>query len=360
MTQDGRRKPAVTGRTRAPSMADVAALAGVSAQTVSRVANNRTNVDDTTRERVLNAMRMTGYRPNTAARALATGRFRTIGVISFDLQAHGNARTLESIVSAVQHSDYSVSIVTVQNQTEQAVREAFERLTTQAVDGIILNEAQILDTPALRLPPGLPVVVNDGDGTHRYAAVHTDQAEGARLAVRHLLDLGHRTVWHLAGPQDSYPARGRASAWHQILKEADCPVPPALYGDWTADSGYRVGREIAHRPDIGAVFVANDQMALGLIRALHEAGRRVPDDVSVVGFDNIAESAHFLPPLTTIHQDFEEIGRHAVAMLLDQIQAGRPPQVAVTSVAPRLIVRDSTAPPNNSSSQQGRCTTLHT
>ncbi|MFH8474881.1 LacI family DNA-binding transcriptional regulator [Streptomyces sp. NPDC018000] len=340
-------------------MADVAALAGVSAQTVSRVANNRTNVDDATRERVLNAMRMVGYRPNTAARALATGRFRTIGVISFDLQAHGNARTLESIVSAVQHTDYSVNVVTVQNQTEQAVREAFERLTMQAVDGIILNEAQILDTPALRLPTGLPVVVNDGDGTHRFATVHTDQAEGARLAVGHLLGLGHRTVWHLAGPQDSYPARGRAEAWHHTLKDAGCPVPPALYGDWTADSGYRVGREVAHRSDIGAVFVANDQMALGLMCALHEAGRRVPDDVSVVGFDNIAESAHFLPPLTTVHQDFEEIGRHAVALLLDQIHAGRPHRLAVTSVAPRLVVRDSTAPPANTGRTDGISAVRH-
>ncbi|MFI8435243.1 LacI family DNA-binding transcriptional regulator [Streptomyces sp. NPDC079020] len=341
-------------------MADVAAVAGVSAQTVSRVANNRTNVEATTRERVLNAMRMVGYRPNTAARALVTGQFRAIGVISFDLRAHGNARTLESIVSAVQRIDYSVSVITVQNQTEQAVREAFERLTMQAVDGIILNEAQILDTPALRLPTGLPVVVNDGDGTHRYAAVHTDQAEGARLAVRHLLDLGHRTVWHLAGPQDSYPARGRAEAWHHILKDAGRPVPPALYGDWSADSGYRVGREIAHRPDISAVFVANDQMALGLVRALHEAGRRVPDDVSVVGFDNIAESAHFLPPLTTVHQDFEEIGRHAVALLLDQIRSGRPPQVSVTSVAPRLIVRDSTAPPADPGRTDGNPAARHT
>lgn len=345
MAQDGRRKPAAAGRTRAPSMADVAALAGVSAQTVSRVANHRTNVDEATRERVVNAMRMLGYRPNTAARALATGRFRTIGVISFDLQAYGNARTLESIVSAVQDTDYSVNIVTIKDQTEQAVREAFERLTTQAVDGIILNEAQILDTPALRLPSGLPVVVNDGDGTHRHAAVHTDQAEGARLAVRHLLDLGHRTVHHLAGPQDSHPARGRAEAWHRTLKDAGCPVPPVVYGDWTAESGYRAGRELAARPDVGAVFAGNDQMALGLIRALHDAGREVPGDVSVVGFDNVAESGYFLPPLTTVHQDFEEIGRQAVALLLDQIHTGRPPEAAVTSVAPRLVVRDSTAPP---------------
>lgn len=353
MAQDGRRRSAAASRTRAPSMADVAALAGVSAQTVSRVANNRSNVDEATRERVLNAMRMVGYRPNTAARALATGTFRTIGVISFDLKAYGNARTLESIVAAVQDTDYSVNIVTVREQTAHAVREAFERLSTQAVDGVILNEAQILDTPALRLPSGLPIVINDGDGTHRYAAVQTDQAEGARLAVGHLLDLGHRTVWHLAGPQDSHPARGRAEAWHGMLKEHGLPVPPVVYGDWSAESGYLIGRELARRPEVRAVFAANDQMALGLVRALHEAGRRVPRDVSVVGFDNVAESAHFLPPLTTVHQDFEEIGRQCVAMLLDQIQTGRVPDVALTSVAPRLVVRESTAPPTDIPAPRG-------
>ncbi|WP_425527929.1 LacI family DNA-binding transcriptional regulator [Yinghuangia seranimata] len=331
-------------------MADVAALAGVSGQTVSRVANNRSNVDEATRERVLSAMKMLGYRPNTAARALATGRFRMIGVVTFDLRAHGNARVLESVVSAVQDTDYSVSVVAVRSHSEQAVREAFDRLSTQAVDGIIVNEPQMLDTAALRLRSDLPIVVVDRDDRHRYPAVGSDDAEGVRAAVTHLLDLGHHTVAHLAGPQDSYPARRRAEAWHRTLKDAGRLTPPVDYGDWSAESGYLIGRQIAERPDVTAVFAANDQMALGLLRALHEAGRPVPDDVSVVGFDNLAESAYFLPPLTTVNQDFEEIGRQSVALLLDQMESApaegtAPRGAAAVSVAPRLVVRGSTAPP---------------
>ncbi|MCM2419318.1 MULTISPECIES: LacI family DNA-binding transcriptional regulator [unclassified Streptomyces] len=326
-------------------MADVAAMAGVSSQTVSRVANSRSNVDEATRERVLSAMRMLGYRPNTAARALATGRFRMLGVISFGLNAYGNARTLEAIVAAAQDADYSVNVVSVRAQTESAVRAAFERLTLQAVDGIILNEAQILDTPTLRLPSGLPVVVVDGEEGRRQPGVDTNQAEGARLATRHLLDLGHRSVWHLAGPQDSFAARRRAEAWHGTLKAAGAATPPVLYGDWSADSGYAAGRELAAKPEVTAVFAANDQMALGVVRALSEAGRKVPDEVSIVGFDDLAEASCFLPPLTTVHQDFEEVGRQCVSRLLDQIHTGEAGTGGVSSVAPRLVIRASTAGP---------------
>ncbi|WP_406290885.1 LacI family DNA-binding transcriptional regulator [Embleya sp. NBC_00896] len=326
-------------------MADVAEMAGVSSQTVSRVANNRSNVDEATRDRVLSAMRMLGYRPNTAARALATGKFRMLGVISFGLNAYGNARTLEAIVAAAQDADYSVNVVSVRAQTESAVRDAFDRLTMQAVDGIILIEAQILDTPALRLPSGLPVVVVDGEETRRHPGVDTNQAEGARLATTHLLDLGHRTVWHVSGPQDSYAARRRAESWHRTLKAAGAPVPPLLYGDWTAASGYTAGRALAADPEVTAVFAGNDQMALGLVRALHEAGRDVPGDVSVVGFDDLAESAWFLPSLTTIHQDFEEVGRQCVALLFDQFRTGHAGILGATTIEPTLILRDSTAVP---------------
>ncbi|GAA0674517.1 LacI family DNA-binding transcriptional regulator [Kitasatospora atroaurantiaca] len=337
---------AVPGRNRPPSQADVAALAGVSAQTVSRVANNRTNVDEETRERVLSAMRMLGYQRNTAARALATGQFHMLGVISFDLSAHGNARTLQAISRAAQSAGYSVNVAGVQTQTEGAVQQAFSQLTSQAVDGIVLIEAQILDRPGLQLPSGVPVVVADGDPDQRFPSVDNNQAAGARAATEHLLSLGHHTVWHLAGPQDSYSARRRAAAWHSTLKEAGAPVPPLLFGDWSAESGYAIGKELAARREVTAVFAANDHMALGLIRALHEAGRGVPDEVSVVGFDDVAESAFFLPPLTTVHQDFEEVGRQCVTLLLDQITTGRNAAGTVTTVPPRLVERASTARPH--------------
>lgn len=344
MAEGGKRKLAVGARKRPPSMADVAAIAGVSAQTVSRVVNGSTQVGAETAERVLKAMKMIGYRPNSAARALATGHNKMIGIITFDLKAYGNARALEAIVTSAQDEHYSVNVVTVKSSTKSAITDAFIQLARQNADGVIVNQAQLLDS-RLALPPGVPVVVVDGEIEHRYQGIQTDHAAGAEMAVRHLLDLGHRTVWHLAGPSDSFPARRRAEAWLKTLSAAGRPVPPVAYGDWSAASGYHAGREIAERPEVTAVFAANDQMALGLIRALHVAGRRVPDDVSVVGFDNIPESGYFQPPLTTIDQDFTRIGSESVRLLLQQLTAGEPVEHVVASVEPCLVLRDSTAPP---------------
>jgi DNA-binding LacI/PurR family transcriptional regulator len=291
-------------------------------------------------------MRMINYQPNSAARALATGRNKMIGIISFDLKTYGNARALQAIVARAQSHDYSVNVVTVKHSNEGDIANAFQRLRRQNVDGIIVNQAQVLDS-FLSLPAGVPVVVVDGDVEHRYRGVQTDHGVGAAIAVRHLLDLGHETVWHLAGPNLSIPARRRAEAWLAALNEAGRPVPQVLYGDWTAESGYEVGREMARIPEMTAVFAANDQMALGLMRALHEAGRPVPGDVSIVGFDNIPESGYFLPPLTTIDQDFEAIGRESVELLLAQLAGTETPaESGVTTITPRIVVRASTTRPD--------------
>jgi len=334
--------PAV--RRRPPSQADVAALAGVSAQTVSRVANDLSNVDEQTRERVLSAMQVLGYQRNSAARALALGRFHMIGVITFDLSAHGNARTLAAIARAAQAAGYSVNVASATEQTENAVQEAFSKLTGQAVDGVVVIEAQILDRRGLRLAQGVPLVVADGspDG---FTSVDNDQALGAAAATQHLLDLGHRTVWHVAGPQDSFSARRRATAWLATMKAAGAPVPPLQLGDWTAASGYRIGRELAVRDDVTAIFAGNDHMALGLMLALREAGIDIPGQVSVVGFDDLPESAYFMPALSTVHQDFEEIGRQCVSLLLAQIEATGETSRQIVSVPPELVVRASSAPP---------------
>ncbi|PZT70129.1 LacI family transcriptional regulator [Streptomyces sp. SW4] len=325
-------------------MADVAAKAGVSSQTVSRVANDRANVDAATRAKVLAAMEALGYRPNAAARALVTGRFGALGVVGFGLDAHGTARTLAAIADAARTAGYSVNFMGVRAQTEAAVRQAFRHLTVQSVDGIVLVESQTLDTPSLRLPPDVPVVVADGDTEHPYARVDVDQAGGARSVVGHLLELGHRTVHHVGGPRDSFAARRRAQAWERTLAAAGAPVPAVLYGDWTARSGYVAGRALARMPEVTAVFAANDQMALGVLRALHEAGRAVPDEVSVAGFDDIPEAPFLQPPLTTVHQDFDLVGRQCVTLLLEQIERGGngPDRLAVEPV---LVVRSSTAPP---------------
>ncbi|UUU32410.1 LacI family DNA-binding transcriptional regulator [Streptomyces sp. CA-210063] len=338
-------------------MGDVARLAGVSAQTVSRVSNGFAGVTEDTRRQVLAAMRELGYRPNSAARALRRGEFRTLGVITFSLSTLGNIRTLDAIATSAAREGYAVTLLPVAVPTQDEVNGAFSRLGELAVDAVIvIMEVHLLDAATVSLPPGVQVVVADSDAGDRYTVVDTDQTGGARDAVRHLLELGHRTVWHLAGPEDSFAAQRRANAWRATLDEAggggsgSLEAPPLVRGDWSAESGYRAGLLIAEQPDCTAVFVANDQMALGLLRALNERGRRVPEDVSVVGFDDIPEAASFLPPLTTVHQDFAEVGRLCVEGVLSKMREGGEEREAgqehgTTLVPTRLVLRRSTAPP---------------
>ncbi|AXE76302.1 LacI family DNA-binding transcriptional regulator [Streptomyces atratus] len=324
-------------------MADVARVAGVSSQTVSRVSNGFPGVNEETRQRVLAAMKELGYRPNSAARALKRGDFRTIGVITFTLSTTGNVRTLEAIATSAAQEGYSVTLLPVAVPTQDEVRGAFSRLGELAVDAVIvIMEVHLLDSASLSLPPHVKIVVADSDAGDRYAVVDTDQAGGTRDAVLHLLDLGHRTVWHLAGPETSYAAQRRTDAWRRTLEEAGRMPPPLVRGDWSAESGYRAGLHLAEQADCTAVFAANDQMALGLLRALHERGRKVPQDVSVIGFDDIPESGSFLPPLTTVHQDFAEVGRRCVESALRQVRQGEAER-GTTLVPTRLVVRDSTA-----------------
>lgn len=326
-------------------MADVARLAGVSSQTVSRVSNGSPTVLPETRERVHTAMQQLGYRPNSAARALKRGEFRTLGVIVFTLATTGNVRTLEAIAASAAREGYAITLLPVAAPTQNAVAGAFTRMDELAVDAVIvIMEVHLLDSANISLPPGRPVVVADSDAGERYGVVDTHQAGGAREAVRHLLGLGHRTVWHLAGPAESYAAERRARAWRDTLRQEGRPIPELLRGDWSAESGYQLGLRWAADPECTAVFAANDQMALGLLRALHERGRAVPEQVSVVGFDDIPEAASFQPPLTTIRQDFDEVGRQLVAGALRQLRH-ETDERGTTLVPTRLVCRRSTAPP---------------
>jgi DNA-binding LacI/PurR family transcriptional regulator len=173
--------------------------------------------------------------------------------------------------------------------------------------------------------------------------VAIDQREGAKAATRHLLELGHPTVFHIAGPTDWREADQRLEAWRDTLIEAGVPVSDPMPGDWSPGAGYQLGREVARESDVTAIFVANDQMALGVLRALNEAGRRVPQDVSVVGFDDIPEAAFFTPPLTTVRQDFLKMGERGLAALLSAIEGDSSERREL--ISPELIVRESTAPP---------------
>jgi DNA-binding LacI/PurR family transcriptional regulator len=325
-------------------MADVARLAGVSHQTVSRVINDSDPVRPETRTRVREAMRLLDYRPNALARALVTGRTRTLGVVSFDTTLFGPASTLFGIEQAAHDAGYGVSVVSMRSPTRASVLSAVDRLRGHAVDGILVIAPQsgavhsILETPA-----DIPVVSVEAGPDDGVPVVEVDQFAGAQLATRHLLELGHRTVWHIAGPADFLEAQERIDGWRVTLEEAGAPVPSVLTGDWFAQSGYELGRLLLLDPEVTAVFAANDPMALGLLRILHETGRRVPDDVSVVGFDDVPEASYYTPPLTTVKQDFMQVGRKSFALLLDEIERGHRSSTRIR-VAPELVVRQSTAP----------------
>ena len=314
------------------SMADVAAAAGVSAQTVSRVANGSPRVDPATRARVEAAMSDLGYRMHRAARALRTGQTSTIGLVVSTLASVGNSRMLQAISEAAVARDYALAVVTVR---ERGIRDAFARLRAQGVDGaVVLNEATELvrDTDP---PADLHLVVVDSPPDERFSIVQTDHAGGARLATEHLLALGHPTVHHIAGPARSFAAAERERGWRAALSDAGVAAPEPVRGDWTSASGHSA---VAALPGATAVFVANDQMALGALRAFADAGRRVPDDVAVVGFDDIVDAAEYRPPLTTVRQGFDALGRDAVTALIAAIEGGVP--VAQT-VPATLVVRAS-------------------
>jgi DNA-binding LacI/PurR family transcriptional regulator len=337
--------PGTRAGTPRPSMADVARLAGVSSQTVSRVSNGQANVDEATRARVVEAMQTLGYRPNGAARALKSGRFHTIGVIMTTLQTLGNIRTLDAIATEAAHADNSVLLMPISDPTLRGVSGAYRRLSAQAVDGaVIILEARFLDQAEFALPPGIPVVVIDSGAGPGYTVVDTDQALGARQATEHLLSLGHRQVWHIAGPETSFSAAHRAESWGRTLQAAGIAPPPLSRGNWTAESGYRHGLTLGRRPDVTAIFAANDEMALGAMRALHELGRDVPADVSIVGFDDMDVAASFWPPLTTIRQDFVAVGSLSIRKLLAKVSD--PATSNDTTIVPtELVIRASTALP---------------
>ena len=334
---DGGRRTAV--------MADVAKLAGVSHQTVSRVINDSTQVRPETKQRVLAAMRQLDYRPNPAARALVTGRSGTLGVVSFDTTLYGPASTLFAIEQAAHAAGYFITIVSLLVLDRTSVLGAVDRLRVQGVDGILVITPQEGAADALvNLPAGVPLVAVEAGRPNSVPLVAVDQFAGAVSATRLLLDLGHRTVSHLAGPRDFLEAQQRLDGWRATLEAAGAEVPPVLVGDWSPRSGYRIGQQLAEDPDVTAVFVANDQMALGVLRAMHERGREIPGELSVVGFDDIPEAQYFTPPLTTVRQDFSEMGRSSLRLLLELMQdTGQPPQRL--TIAPELVVRRSTAPP---------------
>ena len=316
----------------------------MSHQTVSRVINDHPSVSEDTRKRVETAIVQLGYRRNTAARALVTRRTSAIGVVSVHTSQYGPAHTIFGIEEAARQAGYFVNVASLREINRAAMRAALDHLTDASVDGIVVIapvQAAVEAVNGQRLDVPL-VMVETSDRTDDLSVV-VDQVAGARMATRHLLDLGHETVFHLRGPETWVEADARARGWLAELAAARVPVPEVLTGDWSPASGYAVGRQLAERDDVTAVFAANDQMSLGLMRALHEAGRSVPGDISLVGFDDIPEAEYFHVPLTTVRQDFTEVGHRCMERLLALIEGGSAPMRA--AIAPELIVRASSGPP---------------
>ena len=326
-----------------PGITDVARSAGVSHQTVSRVLNGSPAVLEETRARVLEAIAALGYRPNAAAGALASRRSGVIGVLAMESTLYGPANTLYAVESAARTAGYFVSVAVVEASSSDGVAVALDRLTLQGVEGVIaivplVGNAEVLAA----LECDVPVVLTQGDddGTGR-RTVAVDQIRGAELVTEHLLAQGASTVWHIAGPDGWWEAGRRIEGWRRTLDAHGCDIPAPVHGDWSPESGYRLGSQIAKQREVNAVFVANDHMALGLLRALHEHGVRVPEDILVAGFDDIPEAAYFTPPLTTVRQDFLGVGHHAIELLLDEIRGASNP-VSKVVVAPTLVCRQST------------------
>lgn len=325
-----------SSRTRAPNMRDVARLAGVSYQTVSRVINNSHALRPETRDRVVAAMEELRYRPNRAARALKTSRSRTIGVLASIRATYGPALTIQAIEAAAIKEGFYVNTAHVTETDEQSIASAIDWLTDQDVEGLVIIAPQqrVFETLAgmEELPP--MVTLRSGlDGDPH--ALWVDQAAGARAATAHLAELGHLYIRHLAGPRDWIEADARMQGYLLELSDRDLPTLPPIQGDWTAEFGYWAGRQLMTSNDATAFFCSNDEMALGVLHAAHSLHIRVPQDVSVVGFDDIPAAQHFWPPLTTVRQDFAELGRRCVQMLLN----GR--DDTTVDIEPRLITRES-------------------
>ena len=328
-----------------PTMFDVARRAGVSHQTVSRVLNDLSGVAASTKLRVEQAIADLNYTPSPAARAMAKRRSGSIGLIQAGRPDYGPSSAALGFNEAARDAGYTVSQASMRTLDADTLTRAVHRLALQRVEVIVLISGEREGVEVLHgIDAGVPVVAVASEvepGLHR---VSLDQYTGARLATEHLIGLGHREVRHVAGPADSMDAAERRRGFVDVMREHGLDPREPIVGDWLAASGHAAGERLLDDPTVTGVFVANDHMSLGLLAAFRRAERRVPEDVSVIGFDDIPEAAYFAPALTTMRQDFDGLGRDIMATVLDVLQ-DEPSAPDRTARVPELIVRESTAAP---------------
>ncbi len=322
---------------RAPSIRDVARVAGVSHQTVSRVLNDHPNILPATRAKVVAAMAELQYRPSAAARALSNKRTKTIGVLAAGRAHYGPSLSILAIEEAARERGFSVTSSSVARADERSLRAAVVNLIDQDIEALVVIAPQqrVFDTVA-SLAPSIPCITLRAADTGDASALRGDEIAGARLAIRHLLLLGHSEIGHISGPPDWVEAEGRMQGCVEELAAHGLELRTSARGDWTADSGYEVGHRLLKNRDVTAYFCSSDAIAIGLMHAARDLHLDVPGDISIVGYDDVPEAAHVWPPLTTVRQDFAEMGRRCIAVLLGSEQS-------VERVVPRLVIRASTA-----------------
>jgi DNA-binding LacI/PurR family transcriptional regulator len=328
------------GPKRSANIFDVARLAGVSHQTVSRVINDHPNVRDSTRERVLTAIKQLRYRPSTVARAMVTRRSRNLGLITTGSPDYGPASTVLGFTLAAREARYGVSVTTILDSDPDYVRASVELLLHQSIEAVVVVASQRSIIRAIEATQlDLPLVAVEPTGVLGSSHVAIDQYAGARRATEYLISQGHRDIVHLTGPEDSMDAAERLRGWRDTLTDHGLEAPEPEPGDWSPASGYACAvRLVAAGEPCTAVFSANDQMAIGLLHGFRDRGVTVPGDVSVVGFDDIPEAEHFEPPLTTMRQDFHQLGRDIMAAVLDQLDDLSTPR---SRLLPTIVVRQS-------------------
>lgn len=329
---------------------DVAEHVGVSYQTVSRVVNDHPNVASATRAKVARAIDELGYVPNRAAKSLVTRRSHTVGIVSYGSTYYGPSQMVAKVEGALRAKGYDLLLATVEDLSLEALRRNLARLQARRVDGMVLvAPIKGAHLEAVERVADLPHVVVDVPLGSPLPSVVIDQRYGSRLATEHLIELGHEAICTVRGPLGWSGADFRHEGWTNALERAELPLGPSVEGDWSARSGHAATRRLlAENARFTALVAGNDQMALGAIAALREAGRSVPGDVSVVGFDDIPEAAYFAPPLTTVRQDFTELGNRAAAFLVERMtgeSGGGGASARQRVLYPELVVRSSTAPP---------------